>query len=380
MARIIINGTMIRTPRGGLNLWHLAWLAGFKKLGHDVYFVERSSWENDCYNVAKRIMTNDCSYGIAVVNQLLSGHGLSENWCFIDHYGEYHGLSKNTINEVFDSADLYIDLEWGEWIDESAKTTKRVFVDGEPGWFQIKLQRDIDNGKALPQYHYYSTDGGLIGTSHCNVPVGDIKWNHHLPPVLLDEVKLMEINSDAAFTTIMNWQSNKPFEYNGKVYGQKNIEFEKFIGLPALVNETMEVAISGSETPRDRIIGNGWSLKNADEISISSDSYLDYIANSKGEFSVAKNSFVQTNCGWFGDRAGYYLGSGRPVVLQDTGFSRLLPCGKGLIAVQTKEEAAEAIQMISSDYAMHSKAARDIAFEFLHTDKVLSKFLKNLGM
>jgi hypothetical protein len=66
--------------------------------------------------------------------------------------------------------------------------------------------------------------------------------------------------------------------------------------------------------------------------------------------------------------------------LQDTGFSRLLPCGKGLIAVQTKEEAAEAIQMISSDYAIHSKAARDIAFEFLHTDKVLSKFLKNLDM
>ena len=380
MAQIIINGTMIRLPWGGLNLWHLAWLLGFKKLGHDVYFVERSGWENDCYDIAKREMTNDCSYGIAVVSQLLSGYGLSNNWCFVDHYGNYHGLSKTAINEVFEYADLYLDLEWGEWMEESAKVTKRVFVDGEPGWFQLKLQRDVDNGKNLPQYDYYSTVGGLIGTSHCDVPVGNIQWNHHLPPVLLDEVKEMEVNGDAAFTTIMNWQSNKPFEYNGKFYGQKDIEFEKFIGLPGLVKETMEVAISGSGIPRERIIENGWRLKNADDISVSPGSYLEYIANSKGEFSVVKNSFAQTNCGWFGDRAGYYLGAGRPVVLQDTGFSRILPCGKGLIAVQTVEEAAEAIQMISADYIKHSKAAREIAYEYLGAEKIVKKILDKLGI
>ena len=177
MARIIVNGTMIRLLWGGLNLWHLAWLVGFKKLGHDVYFVERSGWENDCYDIAKREMTNDCSYGIGVVSQLLSGYGLSNNWCFVDHYGNYHGLSKTAINEVFEYADLYLDLEWGEWMEESAKVTKRVFVDGEPGWFQLKLQRDVDNGKELPQYDYYSTVGGLIGTSHCDVPVGIWAWD-----------------------------------------------------------------------------------------------------------------------------------------------------------------------------------------------------------
>ena len=159
-----------------------------------------------------------------------------------------------------------------------------------------------------------------------------------------------------------------------------NIEFEKFIGLPGLVKEKMEVAISGSKTPRKWIIENGWCLKNADDISVTPTSYLEYIASSKGEFSVAKNSFVQTNCGWFGDREGYYLGSGRPVVLQDTGFSKLLPCGKGLIAVETVEQAADAIKMISADYKTHSKAAREIAFEFLHTEKVLSNFMKNLGI
>ena len=50
MARIILSGTMIREPRGGSNLWYLAWLVGFKMNGHEVYFVEKSEWPDDCYD------------------------------------------------------------------------------------------------------------------------------------------------------------------------------------------------------------------------------------------------------------------------------------------------------------------------------------------
>ena len=67
MARIILSGTMIREPRGGSNLWYLAWLVGFKMNGHEVYFVERSEWPNDCYDIPNRTMTSDCSYGVGVV-------------------------------------------------------------------------------------------------------------------------------------------------------------------------------------------------------------------------------------------------------------------------------------------------------------------------
>ena len=33
-----------------------------------------------------------------------------------------------------------------------------------------------------------------------------------------------------------------------------------------------------------------------------------------------------------GDRTAAYLASGKPVVVQDTGFSEILPCGEGLFA------------------------------------------------
>ena len=36
MARIVVGATMIRYPLGGMNLWILAWLVGFQRLGHDV--------------------------------------------------------------------------------------------------------------------------------------------------------------------------------------------------------------------------------------------------------------------------------------------------------------------------------------------------------
>jgi len=78
MARIILSGTMIREPRGGSNLWYLAWLVGFKMNGHEVYFVERSEWPNDCYDIPNRTMTSDCSYGVGVVRKLLEKYDLKK--------------------------------------------------------------------------------------------------------------------------------------------------------------------------------------------------------------------------------------------------------------------------------------------------------------
>jgi hypothetical protein len=113
---------------------------------------------------------------------------------------------------------------------------------------------------------------------------------------------------------------------------------------------------------------------------MSFDSWRDYIRASRGEFSVCKNVYVATNSGWFSDRSACYLASGRPVVMQDTGFSAHLPCGRGLFAVRNAEEAAAAIAEINGNYQRHSRAARALASEFLDTGIVLRKFLRELGV
>jgi hypothetical protein len=104
------------------------------------------------------------------------------------------------------------------------------------------------------------------------------------------------------------------------------------------------------------------------------------VSASLGEFSVCKNGYVATNCGWFSDRSAAYLASGRPVVMQETGFSTHLPCGAGLFAVRTVEEAADAINEVRGDYERHSAAARAIAQDCLEAQTVLGKLLQELGI
>ena len=41
-------------------------------------------------------------------------------------------------------------------------------------------------------------------------------------------------------------------EFNGKLFGQKDIEFEKFISLPSLIDQSMEIAVSGPNIPKQK--------------------------------------------------------------------------------------------------------------------------------
>ena len=101
---------------------------------------------------------------------------------------------------------------------------------------------------------------------------------------------------------------------------------------------------------------------------------------SAGEFSVCKNIFVENQTGWFSDKSAAYLANSKPVVLQDTGFSRCLPCGEGLFAYNTPVEAENAIEEICSSYNKHSESALEVAREYLSTEKVLTKLLNEDGL
>jgi hypothetical protein len=108
--------------------------------------------------------------------------------------------------------------------------------------------------------------------------------------------------------------------------------------------------------------------------------FRSYIQRSRAEFSVAKQGYVKTQSGWFSDRAACYLASGRPVLVQDTGFGKYLPTGKGLLTFTTLEEAVRGIESINADYAAHSAAARKLAEEKLAAPKVLQSILDRAGV
>jgi hypothetical protein len=295
--------------------------------------------------------------------------------------GRYHGLSREQIEEVFQKADLFIDhLRTCEWADEATTARLRVMVDGEPGFTQMQMIEKLESGQPVISFDQYYSVGLNVGSAASSVPTAGKIWHPIVDPVVLELFPCQPTTPNAPFTTVMSWQAHPPIHFEGQVYGQKDLEFPKFIELPRLTTARLEVAIAGKDVPTGQLENHGWRVRNSTEVTATFDSWVQYLQRSSGEFSVCKNVFVATNSGFFSDRSAAYLASGRPVVMQETGFSSHIPCGRGLFAVHTVEEAAAAIDEIRGDYERHSKWAREIAAEYLEAGKVLGRFLHELGM
>jgi hypothetical protein len=101
---------------------------------------------------------------------------------------------------------------------------------------------------------------------------------------------------------------------------------------------------------------------------------------SKGEFTAAKDQYVRLNTAWFSDRSACYLAAGRPVITQETGFTKYYGGEKGLLAFRSLDEIAEAVRAINADYAAHSRAAYEVAAESFEATKVLGSLLERLGI
>ena len=108
--------------------------------------------------------------------------------------------------------------------------------------------------------------------------------------------------------------------------------------------------------------------------------YRDYIQRSKGEFTVAKDQYVRLDTGWFSDRSACYLAAGRPVITQETGFTKNYGGKEGLLSFRTVDEVADAVKRINADYAKHSRAARDVAREVFEAESVLESVLDRAGI
>ena len=275
------------------------------------------------------------------------------------------------------TADVLLGLWTVTWLDEFAECSRRIFIDTDPGFTQFGMSPAV---RASPAYaspvdfHEHYTYGARIGQPDCPIPTHGIEWKPVRPPVALDLLPVRFTPDAPCFTTVMSWAPRKPIVYEGVEYGQKDVEFWRIAALPSRVGSCLEIALGGA-APYDAIAAAGWRLADAAAVTATPWTYRDYIAQSRGELSVAVNLEVKARSGWFSDRTAAYLASGKPVVVQDTGFSEDMPCGEGLFAFHTIDDAAAAVEEIERDYRRQCLAARRIAEEHLDARRVLASIL-----
>jgi hypothetical protein len=387
--RIVVLGYVIRGPLGGLAWHHLQYVLGLARLGHDVLFVEDSDDYPACYDPSRGVTDTDPSYGLAFATQTFARLGLGERWAYHDaHTASWLGPAAGHAREACASADVVLNVSGVNpvrpWL---AHAPVRVLVDTDPAFTQI---RHLDDAAARERAHAHTaffTFGENVGSPRASrsreaaadLPDDGLPWQPTRQPIVLDAWPVTPGPMDGAFTTVMQWDSYESRRHGGRTYGMKSRSFEPYAGLPGRVAARLEIALGSPSAPRAELAAQGWSIRDPLEVTRDPWTYQAYVRASKAEFSVAKAGYVLSRSGWFSERSACYLASGRPVVVQDSGFSAWLPTGDGVLAFDGPDGAVAAIESVAADYAHHCRAARDIAQSYFDSDAVLSELLERAG-
>jgi hypothetical protein len=260
---------------------------------------------------------------------------------------------------------------------------RRIYVESDPFASQVRVkQGDSATINALAAHDCHFTFGENLGAADCGVPIERFRWFPTRQPVVLDIWSNPQGFHSETYNTITTWHNKgKNITYQDETYyWTKDREFRKFLDLPRQCSAQFELAAGVNGDVKKLLGEHGWRQVHSVRISEETDRYREYIQRSRGEFTVARDQYVRPRTGWFSDRSACYLASGRPVITQETGFSKFLPTGKGLFGFTTIEDVLAAVDAIESDYDAHCRAARDIAEEYFAAEKVLFRLIERAGL
>jgi hypothetical protein len=400
--RIVVVGTMATDPYAGMAWMCMQIVAGLRRLGHDAYYFEFTSyWPFDPERNAREA---DGTYALKYLPWITRCFDLSDRWAYRRSYSDkqWFGMSATRAEELLADADAVLNVAGAtDFGKENVKAGRLVYFGTDPVIHEAAYANGDQNTRNMIDEHEdVVTYGENIGTAGCPVPPLPRLRAKTRQPILLDQWQADQ-PSRHEFTTVCNWrQGGRDIRLAGETYHwSKHHEFLKFIDLPLGTSQPLELALGLGDMSKIRhahleqipafslspeeyclLETNGWKLSNSHSFSTDPWAYRRYITSSRGEFTVARDLNVRTRSGWFSERSACYLAAGRPVITQDTGFGSVLPTGEGLFAFNSMDEILAAFEAVNSDYSRHSKAARAIAEEYFRAETVLAKLVEDLGL
>jgi hypothetical protein len=378
---MLVSGMVAANPHHGGASWAvLQYVLGLKRLGHEVYVIEPVAAGSVQPAGAPLAHSVNARYFRRVMEDFGLG---SASALLLEGTHETVGASYDELQALTRKVDVLININGILAERELVEgIPARIYLDIDAGFNQLwHALRGIDRRFAGHTHHV--TIGQGIGAPWCSVPMCGIDWIKSVQPVVLEHWPVAGDVIHDALTTVGNWRADGSFEHNGVFYGQKAHSLRQLITLPTRTGERFLLALSihpDEKKDLEALARNRWRLVDPAQVAATPADYRRFIQGSKAELGLVKHGCLVAPCGWFSDRSVCYLASGRPVVAQETGFSRLLPTGEGLFAFETEEGALRAIEELNHDYPRHARAARAIAEEHFDSDKVLSRLLAQVGI
>src|SRR5215471_6380761 len=109
--QLIFLGAMGKIPFAGMAWETLHYLEGFRRLGHEVSYIEdTNSWP---FDPGQNSSSEDCRYAVAYIARVMDWAGMSERWAYraAEPDGRVYGLSESRFSQLFQDADALIN--WG---------------------------------------------------------------------------------------------------------------------------------------------------------------------------------------------------------------------------------------------------------------------------
>ena len=373
---IVFAGSIGRFPVGGHAWVDLQYLLGLEALGHDVYYVEDCGHESWVYDWEAEALTNELDYPTSYLRSCLAGTNLENRWIY--RAGDATaGMALGEFLGAVREADLLIvrGSPLDVWRDEYDRPRRRAYIDSDPGFTQFHIARGSrELARTVERCETLFTVGQRIGASDCPAPTGGRTWHRMLPPIFLPHWPEEEDPGNGRFTAILQWRSYREVSHAGVAYGNKDREFPKFLDLPRRTAQPFRMALTGA-TP-ETLEKHGWDVVSGWAATFEPSDYARSIRESRAELGVAKQGYVAARTGWFSDRSAFYLASGRPVLLQDTGLQGRLAEGRGIVTFSDLEGAVRGVESLNADYEEHRRAARALAEDLFASDRVLPEVIE----
>ncbi|MFI5366216.1 MAG: glycosyltransferase family 1 protein, partial [Candidatus Binatia bacterium] len=231
--KIVVTGLIATYPLGGVAWDYLAYVSGFHRLGHEVFYLEDTGqW---LYNPRANTFSEDVSFNVAHLVKTLAhaGDDMRERWALRAPDGTYHGAPLEQVAHFCQDADLFLNVSGACWLREAYRGARRTaYLDSDPSYSQAKLLA-VERGTATEDQAYsvglirahdcFFTFAENINDPRCAIPSCGFTWLPTRQPLVIDDWPFTYLPAATTYTTVMSWKTDVTLpNLDGVTYGGKD--------------------------------------------------------------------------------------------------------------------------------------------------------------